>query len=429
MVELPRSPHPSRRLRDTGARGSAVLISVLLAFFYAWTVEVRTDQPYSTDFAKFHASARYFVQGGDIYAEVPWDAYGGLPEGFDSKRRSMPPNLNPPLQTLLFVPLAYVSYETGYRLWSALSIALAIVAVWVVARAAAVGGTLPRRTFLLVLVLFLYFPTWVCVVFGQLGLLLLLLVTLGWSEARRGRVWTAGLVLGLGMSLKPFLGLFVVLFWLLQRWRLSVAALVACLGFTGFGLIVAGLEPHLRYLEILGTVDWYFPRWNGSAMGFWTRIFGGGAFQPLVEMPGMAQALGFASFGLGLVVLVVVARLLRDLEETTRVDLATALTLLLTMFMSPLGWIYYYPMFLIVLLVVFLHSAPLPSPRRYRAWAVVGWLMSSVPQIGVGDDAMTDPVLVFSFGGVYFYALVILGSVVIALSMALRKRAASAQAV
>ncbi|MDP6705603.1 MAG: hypothetical protein QF893_04585 [Alphaproteobacteria bacterium] len=85
-------------------------------------------------------------------------------------------------------------------------------------------------------------------------------------------------------------------------------------------------------------------------------------------------------------------------------------------------------MFLIVLLVVFFHSAPLPSRRRYRAWAVVGWLVSSVPQIGVGDDAMTDPVLVFSFGGFYFYALLILGAVVIALSLALRAWATSAQA-
>ncbi|MDP6709638.1 MAG: glycosyltransferase 87 family protein [Alphaproteobacteria bacterium] len=340
MVEPPRTQQRSHRRRDTGARASAVLISVLLALFYAWTVEIRTNQPYSTDFAKFHASARYFVQGGDIYAEVPWDAYGGLPEGFDSKRRSMPPNLNPPLQTLLFVPLAHASYASGFRLWSALSIVMAVIAVWVAARAVAIGGTVPRRTFLFGLALFVYFPTWVCIVFGQLGLLLLLLVALGWSAARRGRVWTAGLVLGLGLALKPFLGLFLVLFLLLRKWRLSLATLVAFLAFTGIGLVVMGLEPHLRYLEILGRVDWYFPRWNGSAMGFWTRIFGGGAFQPLVDMPGLAQVLGLASFGFGLVVLAVLARLLRDLGETTRLDLATALTLLLTMFMSPLGWIY-----------------------------------------------------------------------------------------
>ena len=106
----------------------AVIVSVAFAWGYGWISWHKAQQPWVTDLAKFYMSARQYLDGGDIYDEIPYSSFGPMPPELTTTRENFHPNLNPPFQTLLFAPLALLDFRMAYWVWLVLSIGCGVAA-------------------------------------------------------------------------------------------------------------------------------------------------------------------------------------------------------------------------------------------------------------------------------------------------------------
>ena len=198
---------------------------------------------------------------------------------------------------------------------------------------------------------------------GQLSLLLLLPITLAWVEARRGRWTHAGVYLGLALSVKPFLLIFMPYLVFRRQFRAAAAAGVAASLCFVAGLLVFGVKAHWSWLEAVTAVDWTWAAMNASIFGILSRALGSSrCCSPLVIAPGLIKPLWYASVGL-VGTLTLAASTSNSTTETRdrdrdrgeglithhsslithkiAVDRDFALLLLSSLLISPLGWAYY----------------------------------------------------------------------------------------
>jgi hypothetical protein len=255
-------------------------------------------------------------------------------------------------------PLALVPMNAAKALWFGVSAVLMLVLLGLSARALPE----PRRPIVVLLVLtFLAMAKFYAheLVLGQVNLLFGVLVVLALVEMRRGREWSAGLLLALAIVVKPYAALFAP--WLaLRPNRTAFGAMAA-------GLVAALLLPTVMYgwngnLRLLN--DWWHTvtsstapnltnQDNVSLAAMFTKWLG--------AQPGASTlALLVGLLLLTLTAVVVAAR--RGIREPD--PLEASLLLMLIPLLSPQGWDY---VFLISTPAVMLLINELPSlPRNLR---------------------------------------------------------------
>jgi hypothetical protein len=203
---------------------------------------------------------------------------------------------------------------------------------------------------------------------GHMSFPLMLLITLAWCDARNGRWLRAGAWLGLGMSIKPFLLIFVPYLVVNGYWRaLAAAGLTAGCAYL-LGLVIFGLENHRSWLRVLSLAEsWAWLPMNASVYGIMCRgLLKNPGFTPMTELdPGLVRAVWLA-----LVILAGLAALLRTCTDSSEqsCDRAFAILLVSALLLSPLGWTYYF----------WLPAVPIAP--LVRGW----WIQRSTP---VGKDS------------------------------------------
>jgi glycosyl transferase family 87 len=291
---------------------SAALILFVLGAFY-----VSIGRAPTSDFMTFRAAGAALLRGGDIYAVIPpQDA----------------PNLNPPFAALLFVPLAAVSISAALAIWASCIVAC-------LAGAAAVISRTLRQPFTVVAsVAAVLHPTLVAVAIGQMGIPLLLILTVAWAAHRRQVARLTGLAIGLAVALKIFVAVLLVSLCIRREWRALAWAVVAAGVAVAVGAMVVGLDAYRGWFLALGAPhDIAFPL-NGSLLGLIHRS---------VADPGFANVIWLgAAMALGVVVVALLWRVRDDPDRSWGIALAAALLL------SPLGWIYYFPILIPPLLAL-----------------------------------------------------------------------------
>ncbi|MCK9375637.1 MAG: DUF2029 domain-containing protein [Syntrophobacterales bacterium] len=396
----------------------ALIFTFSLAYYYA-TINHLSEFPEIGDFSKFYMSARYFWEGKDIYAPVPLSTFRNphdeifnklklLPlDKLKSARKNLHPNLNPPFQTLLMSPLGLIGYEKAFWIYSFLSITMGLVALVLISRElATTKHDLPVLLGYLIVIL-CYFPSWVSIVFGQFSFILLLLITLGWLAARSGKDKMAGIYLGLAMSLKIFMGLFLIFFLIRRRWRLLSWFVSIFIILSLLPLLIMGIDTYKDYLSILSGITWYATSWNASFMGFFTRLFGGSENLPLINRPDVALALTRICSLTFLCGLGWVAWPREPTASPDQFDLGFSLTIVGMFLLSPLGWMYYFPALIIPAAVAWRLAGRLGSGIRYRILLVVAWILSTIPRMLIPSAEVNTPQLWFTWAGFYFYSLLL----------------------
>jgi hypothetical protein len=149
--------------------------------------------------------------------------------------------LRPPFESLLFVPLTFLSYRLAYVAWLFTSIGLLGVAAWLIQANTSVLGAMLQYThgipvdFGLLFILFLTFdPVMDCLLIGQDSILLLLIYTFVFVALKRGREFEAGCLLACGLFKFHLVLPFAVIFALRRRFSFVggfaiVGALLAAL--------------------------------------------------------------------------------------------------------------------------------------------------------------------------------------------------------
>lgn len=160
--------------------------------------------------------------------------------------------LYPPFLAAVFVPLALLSpqaYQPVAAVWALLGAVVLAVSVLAVSRVERVATD--RRTTLLLLAAAFAFPPVIGeLVLGNVHLLLLGLLTMGWLGARRrdpmGDV-IAGVAVGAAALIKIFPALIVVWFVATGRWRAAAVTVGAVVALAAAILPVTGIAPWLDY--------------------------------------------------------------------------------------------------------------------------------------------------------------------------------------
>jgi alpha-1,2-mannosyltransferase len=292
-----------------------------------------------SDFGKLHASARAYLAGRDMYDLGPATLSPVRGMTGEVLHYIQFLNLNPPHFHLILLPLAPLPPRWALVVWGIVSLGCLALSLRLIAREAGIALT-PWRRRLAALALLSFAGLGAVAVTGQVSFILLLPVTLAWIRARRGDWAEAGVYLGVAMSVKPFLAIFLPYLVLRRRFVALGTAVGAGAGAFLVGLGVFGWGAHRSWIAGLSAVSWEWVAMNASVLGFLKRVLAPSMYyEPLLEAPGLVAPIWLLMSGtIGAVSLAVAAADWGD----RAVDRGFGLLLLAALLISPLGWTYYW---------------------------------------------------------------------------------------
>ena len=208
-----------------------------------------------SDFEIFYESARVWLAGGSAY---PAHTTG--------------PNLTVPHLMPVFGLLAMLPLPWAITAWLLLNAAGAWLA-WRLIRQT-LGLQVPTNVGILALVLALAsLPSLQQIRYGQVGWVLLPVVTAAWVMAREGRPVGSAALMGALITVKPFFGLWLAYYVVRGHWKavLVATAVAGTIVLASIGLQGAEMWWHWKALALR---DWYGQHDNASVMGVLARTLG-----------------------------------------------------------------------------------------------------------------------------------------------------------
>src|SRR5262245_31548631 len=341
---------------------SVIGLAILCAMAFLWDVAlVRLMVTLNmNDFGKFYYSARAFLAGQDMYAPSPATQLGaGLLPGAQQLL-----NLNPPHFHLLVIPLAGFRPGVAVTVWMFANTFALVISLLLAAGELGISAT-PKRVLLIVLFVLTFSASQAEFITGQLTFLLLLPMMLCWRDARRGAWSRAGAWLGLCLSIKLFVLIFLPYLIGRRRWQaafLMIATSAACLA---LGAVIFGIESYRSWLGALQqSADWAWLGMNASILGTLQRVFTTSpSFEPIMTAPGIARVWIAIAAIVGVVTLFVVVV---D-KSSAAIDRAFALLLIAAQLISPVGWVYYMWLAVVPVIAVGLGEERIGLPRSAAA--------------------------------------------------------------
>jgi hypothetical protein len=262
---------------------------------------------FETDFFVFYESGLAWRTGADLY---------------DTAKAF--PNLNPPHFVVAFSPFTLLTPHVALAVWLVLNVgagAWAAVLVW---RELALPRTFVSIG-LAVALTGLMTGTQFGLEEGQPIGVFALVLTAAWSAARRDDHRLAGLLLGLLVSVKPFFGCLLIVPLLNRQRAVLTWAAAAGMSALGAGVLFAGVDSYVRWLEVGRQVSWFTYPLNASLMG-------------MVARTGLAWPVWFVLSA------AVFGTTAMAIWKSDRADIAWLVSGLASLLISPLGWAYYLPL-------------------------------------------------------------------------------------
>jgi hypothetical protein len=242
---------------------------------------------------------------------------------------------------------------------------------------------------------------------GQSSWVLMLPMTLAWKWARNGRWSAAGIALGVCISFKLFLLVFLPFLFFRRRWDSIFAAVSATAVCFAAGLLLFGIGAHESWLQALGSAEWAGHHMNASLLGALSRVFDASPEYAALWSVGTDRVRGLWLLGSIAVGATTLMATIRGSDSRHAVDYAFALLIIAALLISPLGWVYY----------LWLMAGPMAAqfvawrdePREWVSnglfWVAAAGLMWP---LGAAVIAQPNPVATVTIGSVYFWALTLL---------------------
>jgi hypothetical protein len=354
----------STHIRALHVVAAFALCGILLVGLVATEWPLLTSGDTSRDFPLLYVAASRAATNQPLYAE---GASGPGPLL----------NFNPPHFHAILVPFTWLPLRPAYLLWNVLSLALLLIVIRLAFNEAPPTGSGTLR-WLIIAAILGSAGVAATLRMGQVSMWIALLVTLAWRAARRGHETTAGLWLGLALSIKPFLLLAVPILAVRGRWRATVASVAVAAAALASGGLWLGWSALSDWLEVLQS-----PR-RATSFALNASVWG------VLARAGLPEAV--AVF-ISIVIAAVTVWRARSADEDTAWTLAIAAALLC----SPLGWIYYLPLLTGPLLVLALS-------RRLPPWSY--WLAPAFLPAPLSPVVLQEPrIVAVTLGSVYGWAL------------------------
>ncbi len=392
----------------------AALTWIILVYGHA--IMVSSETLFSTDFYKFYQSALFYFEGQNIYDKIIRPLSPPEIAFMHGTILTLSSDLNPPFFILLLLPTAWLSYTQSFLIWSLLSLIATFIGILLALKPyPALWNNINLRLWALVGFL-LYFPTYANLRFGQVTSFLLLITAGAWIACHKRKNGTAGILLGIALSIKAFYGLFFFFFLARRQWRLLfyMCATYAVCAVSAFW--VFGISAYKSYYLILTKILWYSASWNASLLGFLTRIFGGDneGNRPIFHIPYATPILFMILFGLLTIYLIWTnwpKANSKSFSSQTNADLfdwGFSLTIVLMILLAPLGWLYYFPLLIIPYITILRISDNLPSFNMNLTLLSLILLLSSMPGNYQRPESVIQTSMILTWASYYFYALVLL---------------------
>lgn len=330
---------------------SLLLLLTLTAVtaYYVKIINVEKNVIYS-DYADFYQSLRFSQQDKSLYSKIYYKVYD---DNTHFKIKPLSPNLNPPFFSALIYPMGYFNFVNSFYVWTLFSVICGIISILIIQKNFGIPYHV-NLTLCLILTFFIFTPTIGNFLYGQVSLLLLLFLTIGWHYLRNQQQRKAAIMLAGCAAIKPFLGLFILYFLCKRQWRALVYFSVSGAILTLLPLLFFGKQSYIDYMHLLPAIKWYASTWNVSLLGFFTRIFGGVGekMTPLIYLPYLTK---FCYWLSSLVLVGYLAHFLQkqySIDPVKKIDLDFSLILMIALLVSPLGWRYYFVWWIIPIVVL-----------------------------------------------------------------------------
>ena len=268
---------------------------------------------------------------------------------------------------------------------------------------------------LLLIALFSYFPTFATLQFGQVSLFLLPLLALGWRAARDEKTIRAAIFLGIATSLKPFIGLFLFYFLMRKEWRGLCAFFATLLSCALIAAWFLGLDSYADYYQACQQIKWAASSWNVSIYGFLLRLFGGiESNMAVLPIPGLITYVYPLLAGVFFLTIIRFLRPSVNMLAEQKVDLDFSVIILGMLLLSPLGWIYYFPLLSIPILILWQFAKKGIYPIALPIILMACIFLSNIPiSLFDSDQINTANMLRIFFGSsLYFLVLISLTSLI-----------------
>lgn len=394
-----------------------ILLGVILILNFIYPLSLGKTNILYSDFGKFYHSQQLFIQGKDIYSPIYFvknklrtSTPTSKAKPTHSKIFILSGNLNPPFFTLISFPLAYLSYPHALLVWTLLSILAGTLGILLLQQKLD-GETFSVSCALLLLIaLFSYFPSFVNLQFGQVSLLLLPLLVCAWRAARQEKTISAAICLALASSLKPFIGLFLFYFLMRKEWRGLYAFLLTLFSCALIAALFLGFDSYVVYYHVCQQIKWAASSWNVSIYGFLLRLLGGiESNVALLPIPGLITYLYPLLAGVFFLAMIQFLRPTLDIPAQRKVDLDFSVIIPAMLLLSPLGWLYYFPLLSIPILILWQWAKTGIYPIALPIVLMACIFFSNIPISLLSSEQIHTTHVLPVFFGSSFYFLVLIG--------------------
>src|SRR5262245_30122807 len=163
-----------------------------------------------------------------------------------SSSDALPVN-HPAFEAALFAPLARLSYPVAYVLWGIIN---TLLWVWFVLSVRSFIKV-PEQPFRYLILCFSFSPLWIAFLHGGTSVALLFVYGLVYCWMKRGRDFSAGAILGVGLFrfhlVLPFAAIFVIR----QKWRFLYGFIASAVALVLISFATVGTAGMIGYVQFL----------------------------------------------------------------------------------------------------------------------------------------------------------------------------------
>jgi hypothetical protein len=249
-----------------------LLMRILLSGAYNGAVNASSGVR-AIDFSVYYDASCRLSKGGPLYVFDP-HGYGYVYS---------------PALALVMLPLTHLPVFSAFKVWSALSVGCLIASMIIFASLAGIRWRDLASVALMLIIGFRFWPTEMCVAFGQPNLIVLLLVSFMHLAARGNRMSMVGILIALATLIKTWM-IGAIIFPIVRRsWTGVAVSLAVYAGMMSLLFSIVGWHEWTTFYRLTlnhitqGTGE-HFP--SLSVLGFARLHFATNGFvQPLINSP------------------------------------------------------------------------------------------------------------------------------------------------
>jgi alpha-1,2-mannosyltransferase len=366
-------------IRSRENRVALTVFLILLTIVFTVKHSDAESPTYRWDFQQFYIVAQ-MIRHGAASKLYDFSSQAAFQTSYIDRTRSTDtpdlPFLYPAATALLFLPLAWLPLTVAYAAWTACNLLLLLASLRLLQRHLPMGGGDRPLFFAL-----LFAPVYVCILNGQLSILVLFLYTLAFVLMRQGRLFLAGCAIGLAaVKFQLILG-FVAVLVLRRCWKSVAGASATILAVAAVSAMVGGWRQVIAYPVLLRNVA------NHPHVAYTSTMVN---LRGLLRLTTGHEPLAWIAAALSALLIVIAAQAWRDVETGFSVALIASVFSSYHAYFSELT-------LLLIPFAVFVARAP------WNRWSI-----SLTAFALVASYCLTFPNL-YGIAGVLCYMLILIG--------------------